>query len=136
MSTEISVLSMILKSIDQITDEEKPDMFFIDFGQFLFDCDEQLRSKRREDHHDWFAAKGLRHAPAAPRGWLEGDPGLYAVHLAGPDDPRVAEYTARFENADGSSLEPEVYQMNLLPYQSWLDHGGPDRLARDLADDD
>ena len=128
-------MPMILKSVDQIMDEEKRDMFFLDFGQFRFDGDEQLRLKRREEHFDWFAAKGLRHAPAAPRGWLEGDPGLYAVYFTGPDDPCVAEYTARFENADGSSLEPEVYQVSLLPYQSWLDHGGPDRLARDLADD-
>lgn len=129
-------MPMILKSVDQIMDEEKRDMFFIDFGRFLLDHDKQSMSQRRQEHFDWFAAKDLRHASAAPRGWLEGDPGLYAVYFTGPDDPRVAEYTARFENADGSSLEPEVYQMSLLPYQSWLDHGGPDRLAREFADDE
>ena len=61
---------------------------------------------------------------------------MYAVYFADPGDPRVAEYTARFENPDGLSLEPEVYQMNLLPYQSWLDHGGPDRLAREFTNDE
>ena len=129
-------MPMILKSIDQIMDEEKRDMYFVDFSRLLFSGDRQLMEQHRQEHFDWFASKELRHAPAAPRGWLEGDPGLYAVYFAGQDDPRVAEYTARFENADGSSLEPEVYQMNLLPYQSWLDHGGPDRLAREFADDE
>lgn len=126
---------MILKSVDQIMDEEKHDMYFVDFGQFLFGDDERIMSQCRQEHFNWFAAKGLRHAPAAPTGWLEGDPGLYAVYFTGSDDPRVSEYTARFENADGSSLKPDVYQMNLMPYQSWLDHGGSGRLA-DLGIDD
>ena len=69
-------MPMILKSVDQIMDAEKRDMYLIDFGQFLFDCDKQLRSKRRREHRERFGSKGLRYALAALQGWLEGDPGV------------------------------------------------------------
>ncbi len=129
-------MPMILKSVDQIMDEEKRDMYFVDFGRFLSDHDKPLMSQRRQEHFEWFGSKGLRRALAAPRGWLEGDPGLYAVYFTGPDDPRVAEYTARFENPNGSSLEPDIYQMSFITYESWLAHDGAGRLARDLGDDE
>ncbi len=129
-------MPMILKSVDQIMDEEKRDMYFIDFGRFLLDHEEQSMLKRRQEHFEWFASKGLRHASAAPRGWMEGDPGLYAVYFTSQDDPCVAGYTALFENPDGSSLDPDTYRMSLITYQSWLANGGPARLVRDLADND
>lgn len=128
-------MPMILKSFDQIMDEEKRDMYFIDFGRFLCGLEEQSMLKMRQEHFEWFGSKGLRHASAAPRGWLEGDPGLYAVYFTGLDDPRVAEYTARFENPDGLSLDPDTYQMSFVTYESWLAHDGPGHLARDLAED-
>lgn len=52
-----------------------------------------------------------------------GDPGCYAVYFDGPDDPRVKDYLETFEGKDGLSLSPDIYQMVLLPYQTWLhDH--------------
>jgi hypothetical protein len=57
---------------------------------------------------------------------------LYAVYFTGPDDARVADSTAQFENTDGSSLDPDVYQMSLMPYQSWLAHDGPGHLSSDV----
>ena len=74
----------------------------------------------------WFRSKGLRWETAAPRGWLEGDPGIYAVHFDGTDDPRAAGYAAEFEGADGKSLEPDAYQMYRLDHASWLDKRGTD----------
>jgi len=57
------------------------------------------------------------------------------IYFEGPDDPRVAEYSSEFEDETGRSLHPNKYQMVLMSYQSWLDGGGPRRLADDLADD-
>jgi hypothetical protein len=74
----------------------------------------------RQRHLEWFGSKGLRYELAAPRGWLEGDPGLFAVYFDGPDDPRILEYSALFENADGISLAPDEYQMMIVSYASWL----------------
>ena len=111
-------MPQVMSSVDQIMDREKRDMFFIRFG-WPFDDDPGHPSRRR--HFDWFAANGLRLETAAPRGWLEGDPGCYAVHFDGPDDPQVARYAAEFEDATGQSLDPDNDQMVLLPYQSWLE---------------
>ncbi len=88
-------------------------MFSVQFGASPFDHDRNHPARKR--HFNWFKANGLRWETAAPRGWLEGDPGIFAVHFDGPDDPRVTQYAAEFEDADGKSLEPDAYQMYLLP---------------------
>jgi hypothetical protein len=115
--------------------KEKRDMFFIRFGQAFIDPREPPNPRPRQEQLAWFEAKRLAYATAAPRGRLEGNPGSYAVYFDSPEDPRVAEYTARFEHADGTSLDPDSYQMVLKTCQSWLDNDGPGHLARESADD-
>ena len=110
---------------------ERRDMHFVQFGSWFGDHPDRP-SRRR--HFDWFKAHGLRWETAAPRGWLEGDPGVYAVHFDGPDDPRVARYAAEFEDATGTSLEPDAYQMYSLPYASWLERRR-ETAEEDEADD-
>jgi len=126
---------IILLSIDQIMDREKRDMYFIDFNVGSLDKT-PAKTAARTRHFAWFKANGLAYQAAAPRGWLWGNPGIYAVYFDSTDDPRVADYTTLFEDASGTSVDPSAYQMSLIPYQSWLDHGGPARLASDLNDDD
>ena len=105
-----------MRSVDQIMDAAKRDVFFVQFD-WMSDRDHPARKR----HYDWFEAHGLRWETAAPRGFLEGDPGLYAVHFDGPDDPRVAEYAAEFEDESGKSRDPDAYQMYRLEYASWLE---------------
>ena len=66
----------------------------------------------------------MRAHAVAPRGWLEGDPGIHAVHFDGPDDPRVAQYAAEFEDDTGKSVAPDAYQMYVISYASWLEKRG------------
>jgi hypothetical protein len=108
--------------VNQIMAAEQRDMYFLQLGASPFDYDRDHPSRAR--HFDWFEAHGLRWETAAPRGWLEGDPGIFAVHFDGPDDPRVAGYAAEFEDADGKSLEPGAYQMYVISYPSWLEKRG------------
>jgi len=122
-----------IKTIDQIMADERRDMYFIQFGRDPFDFAEKRYSNVVRRHREWFETRNLSHATAAPRGWLCGDPGCRVVYFDGPDDPRVAEYSAEFEDQTGKSLNPKKYQMVLMSYQSWLDGGGPRRLADDLA---
>ena len=109
-----------ISTMDTIMAREGRDMFFIRFGGSDWPFRRNLRHPSRRRHFDWFAVHGLRHEVAAPRGWLEGDPGCHAVYFDGPDDPRVALYTAAFEDATGKSLDPDNYQMGFLPYEAWL----------------
>ena len=111
---------------------EMRDMHCIQFGSWFGDHPDRA-SRRR--HFAWFKAHGLRWETAAPRGWLEGDPGVYAVHFDGPDDPGVAEYAAKFEDETGRSRYPDAYQMYLLPYAVWLERRGTD-AGEDGLDDD
>ena len=112
---------------------EQRDMHFLQLGASPFDHARDHPSRKR--HFDWFRANGLRWETAAPRGWLEGDPGIFAVHFTGPDDPRVALYAAEFEDENGKSRDPESYQMHLLDYASWFEKhgvdGGDDWLGED-----
>jgi hypothetical protein len=126
-------MPMIILSVDQIMDREKRDMYFLDLKGVTFDP-APAKMAARKQHFDWCKVNKLKIKIAAPRGWLEGDPGLYAIHFSA-DDPLVATYTALFERPDGISLYPEVYQMDFLTYQSWLDHDGPKHMT-DLARDD
>lgn len=47
------------------------------------------------------------------------------MHFDGLNDPRVAEYSAIFEDAEGKSLEPEAYRMVILSYEDWLRNPPP-----------
>lgn len=76
--------------------------------------------KWRNKHLDWFRSKGLRHELVAPPGWLDGDPGIFAVYFDDRDDPRISEYSSEFENATGDSLAPDEYQMVIVLYDDWL----------------
>jgi len=124
----------IMLSIDQIMEREQRDMYFIDFnGKSVGPT--PAGTAARKQHFDWFRANNLTWETAAPRGWLEGDPNIFAVFFTGTNDARVSAYAAEFEDAGGTaSLNPEAYQMYLIAYQAWLDEGGPARLASDLAE--
>lgn len=119
-----AALPKIIRSVDQIMADAKRDMHFIQFGISPFDHDPDHPARKR--HFDWFKAHGLRWETVAPRGWLEGDPGIYAVHFDGPDDPRIAAYAAEFEDDTGKSHDPETYQLYLLDYASWFEKHGAD----------
>jgi len=128
-------MPVIIKTIDEIMSRERRDMLFVRFKQSFTHPREACSSRQR--HLEWFDAKGLRYEIAAPRGWLEGDPGMFAVYFDGLDDPRVAEYSALFEDAAGKSLLPGEYQMSILTYHAWLRHQPePDDDPIELPADD
>lgn len=110
-----------MKSTDQIMFERQADTYFITFAT---KPRARPNPQIRQDHFDWFAANNLVYEMAAPRGWLGGNPGVYAVYFDGPNDSRVAAYTAKYEEPTGRSLHPDAYQMVLRSYQSWFRDGG------------
>jgi hypothetical protein len=111
-------MPIIIRTTDEIMAREKRDTLFVRFRPPFGNSAPPNPSRQR--HLDWFASKNLCYELAAPQNWLEGDPGLFAVYFDGPDNPRIAEYSALFENADGKSLAPQEYQMVIVPYASWL----------------
>lgn len=113
-------MPVIINTIDEIMRREKRDMLFVTFKRPR--NRDWAACPSRQRHLAWFDVNGLRYEMAAPRGWLEGDPGIFAVYFDGLGDSRVADYSATFEDPEGKSLLPEEYQMSILTYQSWLQH--------------
>ena len=123
-------MPMIMRSISDIMAARQRDTLFMEFaGIHSFDDDVRSRAViARQRHFEWFEASGITWEAAAPRGWLEGDPGIYLLHID-TDAPQIIAYTAVFETADGRSLDPDAYQMVLLIYEDWL------RAQPSLVDD-
>lgn len=116
-------MPQIMRCIVEIMDVRRRDTLFVEFaGLHAFDLDDDAHSRAdaaRLRHFEWLEAHGVTWETAAPRGWLEGDPGIYMLHVE-PDDPRVAAYAAKFETAEGRSLDPEAYQVVVLIFADWL----------------
>ena len=114
-------MPQIMRSIGDIMATRQRDTLFMEFpGLRSFDDDAHSPAVvARQRHFGWFEAMSITWEAAAPRGWLEGDPGIYLLHVE-PDDSQIIAYTAVFETADGQSLDPEAYQMSLLCYEDWL----------------
>src|ERR1044072_2898515 len=111
-----TTMPQIMRTIDEIMAAAQRDMLFVDFKDAL----NARRSRWRKRHFDWFAANNLRSKPAAPNGWLSGDPGIYVVFFDSVHDARVGAYAAAFEDANGKSLHPGGYQKVIVQYRDWL----------------
>jgi len=117
---------MLIRTIDQIIAERKQDILLVEFRPALT-SDALLKTDRQRQfdrHVEWFEANGLAYELAAPRGWMGGDPAILAVHFDGRNDPRIASYSAEFEDESGRSLAPGEYQMVVLPYDAWCRRNG------------
>lgn len=116
-------MPQLIRTIGAIMRAAERDMLFVRFGTATFHLrfgpDPRWSEAVRRRHLRWFEKNGLKTELAAPDGWMEGDPGVVAVHFDGPDDPRIAEYSAVFEDADGASLAPRDYQMGVMSFAAW-----------------
>lgn len=106
----------LIRLIDEIVRERGRDTYWVCFEHGLF-ADRDALGRAKEDQLAWFGNEGLEYEKAAPKGWLEGDPGCFAVFFDGADDPRLAKYCTKFEEPSGGSLQPGLYQMYLVSFR-------------------
>lgn len=107
----------IIKTIDEIVQERRCDTYWVRFANHFF-ADRDALQRAKKDQLAWFDEQGLSYETAAPKGWLEGDPGCFAVGFDGPDDPRLQAYSSEFERQDGGSLQAAIYQMYIVPFRA------------------
>ena len=105
----------LIKFIEEIVRERGRDTYWLRFAHSLFANRDVLR-RIKEDHLAWIDEQGVKYETAAPKGWMEGDPGCFAVYFDGPEDPRLHAYCSKFEQPDGGSLQPNMYQMYLYHF--------------------
>ncbi len=119
-------MPMIISSLDEVMRAEKRDMLFMQFG-FQWGGEpgvEEFRAKVDASiarHREWFAAHDLRIQRCGPpenSGFIEGGPVYYAVYASRLDDPKIVQYSAEFEDAEGKSLDAKVYQMVIVQYDA------------------
>ena len=120
---KVQIMPLAIRGVDDIMAARRRNTLFLELpGLMLFTEVERGASLHSQQiHFEWFRMHDITWEIAAPRGWLEGDPGIYFLHCE-PDDAKIAEYSAEFENGDGTSPTPEVFQMFVLNYESWRKH--------------
>lgn len=109
-------MPVLIKTINEIVQERGCDTYWVRFeSTFVADRDALRRAK--DDHLAWFDIQGLEYETASPTDWLEGNPGCFAVFFDGPADPRLHAYCSKYERLDGGSLQPNMYQMYMVPFR-------------------
>ena len=110
-------MPVLIKTIDEIVQERRRDTYWVRFANPFFTDRDALRLVK-DDQLGWFDEQGLEYKTAAPKGWLEGDPGCFTVYFDGPDDTRLHAYCTKYEQPSGGSLQPGLYQMYIVPFQA------------------
>jgi hypothetical protein len=109
---------VIIRYDHDIVAERGKDSFFLQMTpvDLRFTYDESVRAAML----DWFRNWDIEFEVTAPIGWLMGDPGRYHVAFSGWDDPLLRLWCEQFEDANGESLQPDKYVMQVYPYENYL----------------
>lgn len=75
----------------------------------------------RDQHLAWFDNWDLSVEKVGYQGLLIGESGYYYVDFRDEVDPRLDLWCKMFEDADGTSLAPDKYNMYVYPYQHYID---------------
>jgi hypothetical protein len=110
----------LMRSTDDIMSDRGRDTLLLRFPGLMWGGRSDAGEAARVEHFEWLVEHGITWEPAAPEGWLEGDPAIYHLYVE-TDDPRIALYSSAYENEDGSSLQASAYEMGIMEYGPWLE---------------
>ncbi len=111
---------------ETILNNRKTNQWFV---QFFKDENGNRDQEVVDSHTAWFNANLLSCRMVTSIGAPIEDTGFYHVNFVNQDDPRLAMYQQIFENEDGSSKQPQAYQMYEWDYNNWVERGGPLEIA-------
>jgi hypothetical protein len=95
---------------------------------------EQYTDQIEQQHMNWFNSHLLQVQSVAAVGESTPQGNLYHVPFDGAQDPRLASYMTQFENPDGTSLMPHLYQMLEWSYEGWLESDGATEFDQWIKD--
>lgn len=81
--------------------------------------DQQIKQQQME----WFAQQALVLTEVRTQSFDQAATNFYHVNFDGEHDARLVAYIAQFENSEGVSLHPGVYQLYEWGYQVWEQSG-------------
>lgn len=120
---------MSLPYAEQILSDAQKNQYFVQY----FIRDENFDSDNLMSQMEWFQTRNLIVQEVQTVHFREAHTGFFHVRFSGADDPRLAEYSKTFENAEGMSLAPQQYQMYEWSYAAWMQEGGRDAYQEHLT---
>jgi hypothetical protein len=110
----------MLPYAEQILDEHKSNQWFI---RFYTDSNDLQSESVRQSHMQWFANQGLTLTQVRTLEFDLPTTNFYHVNFASAQDARLTAYSDLFEDFDGVSLQPDVYQLYEWSYSDWVEQG-------------
>jgi len=93
------------------------------FIRFYADPNNLSHLDVKQAHMNWFVSQGLQLTQVRTQEFDLPLTNFYHVNFAGDSDVRLKAYSEQFENAEGVSLQPDVYQLYEWSYSAWCEHG-------------
>jgi hypothetical protein len=121
---------MLIQTTDYYLHKDKKDIFVLSLTREKLGIG--YDDATLAEHKTWLDNNGIKYVMTCWPGWLCGDSGLYYLYVDGRDDPKLLAYSAKFEDAEGKSLDPTKYQAFVLRYDEWVADGGPEKYAQHL----
>jgi hypothetical protein len=93
------------------------------FIRFYSDANNLAHEAVKQSHMDWFTTQGVQLTHVRTQEFDIPFTNFYHVNFASASDVRLKAYSDEFENADGVSLQPDVYQLFEWSYPAWCESG-------------
>jgi hypothetical protein len=93
------------------------------FIRFYLNDNPPSHEDAKQTHMTWFASQGLTLTQVRTHEYDVPVTNFYHVNFASESDARLKAYSEQFENSEGVSLQPEVYQLYEWSHAAWCESG-------------
>lgn len=127
---------MLIKTIDRYFYEKRRDLLILEMRIKKEDSifvDRELCEEAAKSQLKWFSDRGIKSYATVDAGILAGWFGHYYIDVD-PSDPLILEYSREFEDINGKSLYPDIFQMCCISYSEWIKNDGIELYEQHLKD--
>lgn len=93
------------------------------FVRFYADPNDLTNMSAKQAQMDWFESQGLQLTQVRTQEFDIPFTNFFHVNFASDQDVRLKAYSDLYENTDGVSLQPDVYQLFEWSYPAWCESG-------------
>ncbi len=93
------------------------------FIRFYVEPNDLTHEHVKQTQMSWFASQGLQLTEVRTQEYDVANTNFYHVNFASDADVRLKAYSDQFENEQGVSLQPELYQLYEWSYAAWCESG-------------
>lgn len=93
------------------------------FVRFYADANDLTHVDIKQAQMTWFVSQGLQLTQVRTHEFDVPLTNFYHINFASDSDVRLKAYSDQFENSEGVSLQPDVYQLFEWSYSDWASEG-------------